>query len=53
MVCICVQRVITLLQKNMVLHVAFLDASKAFDRVNRPKLLKSWSTDVYFKSTQQ
>ena len=32
--CVCVQRVITLLP-----NVAFLDASKAFDRVNRRKLL--------------
>ena len=39
--CICVQRVITLLQKKhgSAMHVAFLDASKAFDRVNRQKRL--------------
>ena len=39
--CVCVQRVITLLQKKhgSAMHVAFLDASKAFDRVNRRKLL--------------
>ena len=41
--CICVQRVTTLLQKKhgSAMHVAFLDASssKAFDRVNRRKLL--------------
>ena len=39
--CICVQRVITLLQKNMVLPCMslFLMPPKAFDRVNRRKLL--------------
>ena len=39
--CVRVQRVITLLQKKhgSALHVAFLDASKSFDRVNRRKLL--------------
>ena len=40
--CVCVQRVITLLQQQKhgsAMHVAFLDASKAFDRVNRRKLL--------------
>ena len=39
-VCVCIQRVITLLKKHgSAMHVAFLDASKAFDRVNRRKLL--------------
>ena len=39
--CICVQGVTTLLQKKhgSAMNIAFLDASKAFDRVNRPKLL--------------
>ena len=39
--CICVQRVTTLLQKKhgSAMHVAFLDASKSFDRVSRRKLL--------------
>ena len=36
-------------------HVAFLDASKAFDRVNRHKLLMKLEQrdEIYFKSTQQ
>ena len=39
--CICIHRVISLLQKQCsAMHIAFLDASKVFERVNRGKLLR-------------